>query len=199
LTSPAASGILRTIFGRRQTVRRAALANVRWSLLTTVVAVVLASIPMMDTAHAQPDVVESARSLCEQAKQIWETHDQWAIRQLSTIYHEVFSEMSSEQFDEWIKTTYSTWAAAFGIEQACDRDVLTHAASGVTRQRWEIFNRCLQGGIDSRRAAVETFVREHQTLAQERMIGSFNATMAEASQSFLVATAQGAGLRTCRP
>lgn len=107
--------------------------------------------------------------------------------------------MPSSEFDESIRTTYGSWATGFGVEQPCDKDVLTYAASGVTRQRWETFTRCLQNGVDARRSAVETFTREHQSLAQDAMMGSFNTTMADASQGYLLAVAKGAGMRTCRP
>jgi hypothetical protein len=138
--------------------------------------------------------------LCNQATQIWETQNQWAIRQLSTIYTEISRQMSAEAFDESMRATYANWASGFGITEPCDKDVQTIAASGsVTRSSWDTFNRCLQGSIDARRAAVETFAREHQTLAQEAMIGTFNTTLGDASRDYLLAVAQSAGLRACRP
>jgi hypothetical protein len=167
----------------------------RLGILTAVVS----SFFVPSDAWAQPDVVESARGLCNQATEIWETQNQWAIRQLSTTYGEVYTEMSSSEFDDTIRTMYNTWSAAFGLEQPCDKDVPTVAASGsVTRTTWELFTRCLQSGIDARRAAVETFAREHQTLAQETLLGTINPTTSEASRSYLLSVAQSAGMRTCR-
>jgi hypothetical protein len=181
---------------------RAALSITRASFragLAGILVAILAMHPTSTPAHAQPDVAESARSLCTQAVGIWETQDQWAIRQLSTMYHEVSTQMSGSEFDDWVRWLYTSWVAAFALEQPCDKDVPTVAGSGsVTRQSWDTFNRCLQGGIDARRNAVETFVREHHTRVQEAEIGTVNTTIADASTGYLIALAQGAGVRTCR-
>jgi hypothetical protein len=179
---------------------RAALKNKLNFVLIAIVALGLASGPMSGTAHAQSDVVESARALCSQATGIWETQDQWAIRQLSTLYNEVSTQVSASEFDESIRGIYRNWASAFAVEQPCDKDILTIVASStITRQSWDTFNRCLQGGIDARRSAVETFAREHQSLVQEVAVGSVNMTTADASRDYLIALAQAAGLRSCRP
>jgi hypothetical protein len=151
-------------------------------------------------AQAQSDVVESARSLCAQAVGIWETHDQWALRNLSTIYNDASSQMSGEEFEEMVNTIYLTWAAALGLEQPCHPEVLTFAANPqITRTAWDGFNRCLQTNIDARRHAVESFVREHQTLAVEVLSGPVNVLTVDTSRDYLVALARGAGLRNCRP
>jgi hypothetical protein len=169
-------------------------------LMVGFVAAGLVGGPWPSPVRAQADVVESARGLCNQATQIWESQDQWAIRQLSLVYNELTNQMSPEEFDEGIRTMYRGWTPSFGIEQPCDKDVLTFAArSGITRQEWDTFNRCLQSGIDARRSTVETFVREHQSMVQNAMVGTYNLTMADASRDYLTSLARGAGLRTCRP
>jgi hypothetical protein len=151
-------------------------------------------------AQAQSDVVESARSLCAQAVGIWETHDQWALRNLSTIYNDASSQMSGAEFEEMVNTIYGSWAAALGIEQPCHPEVLTFAANpSITRNAWETFNRCLQTNIDARKNAVETFVREHQSLSLEVLAGPVNVLTVDTSRDYLVALARGAGLRNCRP
>jgi hypothetical protein len=167
--------------------------------LSGALAAVLGISSLPGAAHAQPDVADSARALCNQAVGIWESQDQWAVRQLSTIYTDALLTMSNEEFDESIRSSYARWASAFGVDRPCQADVPTVAAAGgITRTAWDTFNRCLQGGVDARRNAVETLVREHQILMQDVTLGTVNATMIEASQGHLTTLAQGSGVRSCR-
>ena len=172
------------------------------SLIAAVFATALVSGPgpRPVRAQSQSDVVEAARSLCAQARDIWDSQDQWAISQLSRIYNDLTSQMSSDEYDTAVRTMYAAWTPAFGTDQPCDKDVLTYAArSGITRTVWDTFTRCLQTGIDARKSSVETFVRENQNLVQNSMVGTYNVTMEDSSHDYLISIARGAGLRACHP